>query len=389
MNNFRYYIPTTIYFGKGQIQKLEIMAESGTRLLLVYGSGSIKTRSNLYRDVVEILKSSGLELFELGGVIHNPRIETIRKGVEICHQAGIQMVLAIGGGSVIDTAKLVAAAALYEGDPWELVLDGGRIHGALPIYVVSTLPATGSEMNPWAVISDMTKKMKRSTGSDWLRPKLAILDPEYTYSVPTRYLSAGIADIMSHVLESYFTNVEGTELQANLCEALLKTVIQCGPESIRKTDDYDARANLMWCSCLAINGLIEYGAEVSWGVHGIEHELAAYYDIIHGEGLAILTPVWMQYVIEKAPSKISKFARYGRNVWGISCEDDREAAEKAIEKTKTFLFKQLKLPCTLRAVGIEDDCFFPVIAANCARRFETAFLFIPTNGIEEILRRAL
>lgn len=389
MNNFEYYIPTTINLGEGQIKKLETLSESGKRLLIIYGGGSIKSCNNLYYDAIDILKAAGLEIWELSGVKNNPRIETVRKGVDICRKENIDMVLAIGGGSSIDTAKLVAAGALYEGDPWNLILDSGKIHGALPIYVISTIAATGSEMSPWAVISDTSKNEKRSTGSKWLWPKMSILDPKYTYSVPRRFAAAGIADIMSHIFENYFTNVEGTAIQRNLCEALLKTVIECGPAAIERPDDYDAKSNLMWCSCLAMNGLLEYGAAVAWGVHGMEHELSAYYDIVHGEGLAILTPVWMRYVAENDSSKIPHFARYGRSVWRITDMDDGATAEEAIRKTEEFLFDVLKLPRNLKEVGIMDESRFHDMAVNCASRFQTAFSFIPVDGIEELLRRAL
>lgn len=388
MNNFSYHIPTVINLGRGQVETLSAMSEDGKRVLIVYGGGSIKT-NHIYNDVVGVLRSAGLDLFELSGITHNPRIETVRTGVEICRREKIDMVLAIGGGSPIDSAKLVAAGALYDGDPWELVLDPQKIHGALPIYVVSTIAATGSEMSAWAVISDTGKKEKRSAGSGWLRPKMAVLDPEYTRSVPVKYAAAGIADITSHIFENYFTNVTGTNIQANLCEALLRTVVECGPVAVRNADDHDARANLMWCSCLAMNGLLEYGAETSWGVHGMEHELSAYYDIIHGEGLAILTPVWMRYVLEKEPSKLSKFARYGRNVWQIRSEDDNTAAQLAIQKTEEFYFDTLKLPKNLRAVGVPDGRFFHEMAVNCSARFETAFLPLSVEEIEEIFRRAL
>lgn len=388
MNNFSYYIPTKINLGKGQVEKLASMAEAGKRVLMVYGGGSIKA-NHIYDDVVSVLKQAGLEFFDLNGVTNNPRIETVRKGVEICRREEIDMVLAIGGGSVIDSAKLVAAGACYDGDPWDLVLDYQKIHSVLPVYVVSTIAATGSEMSAWAVISDMGKKEKRSTGGDLIRPKMAILDPEYTYSAPMRYVAAGIADITSHIFENYFTNVTGTNIQENLCEALLRTVVECGPVAMRKADDYDARANLMWCSCLAMNGLLEYGAETPWGVHGMEHELSAYYDIVHGEGLAILTPVWMRYAVEKNPRHISKFARYGRNVWEIRDEDDSMAAQMAIQKTEEFYFDTLKLPRNLRAVGIADGRLFHEMAVNCSPRFETAFLSISVEEIEEMFRRAL
>lgn len=388
MNNFRCYIPTTVFLGKGEVEKLSAMAESGKRVLMVYGGGSIKA-NHIYDEVIGVLETAGLKVFELSGVKHNPRIETVRKGIEICRRENVDMVLGVGGGSVIDTSKVIAAGAVYAGDPWDLVLDSQKILSALPIYVVSTISATGSEMSPWAVISDWNKKEKHSTGGDSLWPRMSILDPEYTYSVPTKFAAAGIADISSHILENYFTNVSGGVAQENLCEALLKTVVECGETAVKKPDDYDAKANLMWCSCLAMNGLLEYGAETPWGVHGMEHELSAYYDIIHGEGLAILTTVWMRYAIEKDTSKVLKFARYGRNVWHVEGSNDYVVAQAAIAKTEWFYFDVLKLPRNLRAVGVVDDHFFHDMAINCSSRFKTAFLALSVDEIEELYRRAL
>lgn len=384
MNNFTYSIPTKIYFGKGQIEHLKELKESGSRVLLVYGGGSIK-RAGIYDTAMKLLKEAGLKVFELAGVEPNPRVQSVRKGAEICKQEQIEMILAIGGGSTIDCAKVVAAAAKYGGDAWDLVLDPNLITSALPIYSVLTLAATGSEMDPFAVISDMTKNEKWGTEGECLKPKMSILDPEYTYTVSPKQTSAGTADIMSHTLETYFTNVSGAAVQARFCEGLLKVLIEYGPIALKEPDNYEARANLMWAGSLAINGLCKGGAEVTWCVHPIEHELSAFYDITHGEGLAILTPFWMDYVLDE--KTVSKFAEYGRNVWNLSGDDEMTIAKQSIACTREF-FKQMNLPSTLRQVGI-DETHLEVMAEKAAKSCDGAYVPLTKEAILSIYKAAL
>jgi hypothetical protein len=287
--------------------------------------------------------------------------------------------LAVGGGSVIDCAKAVAAAAKYDGDAWDLVLDGGKIKDALPIVSVLTLAATGSEMDHFAVISDLEKNDKVGTSSKLIKPRFSILDPEYTYSVSRRQTAAGTADIMSHVLESYFTPVSGAYVQARFCEGLLRTCIHYLPTALERPDDYEARANLMWASSLAINGLLTDGAEVGWCVHPMEHELSAFYDITHGEGLAILTPFWMEYVL--SDTTVDQFAEYGVNVWGLAQSGDQYAlAREAIARTRTF-FREMGLPATLKDVGIGEE-HLQIMAEKAACR--TAYAYVPLTA-EDVL----
>lgn len=386
MNNFKYSIPTTIYFGRDQLDHLAELKEKGTKVLLVYGGGSIK-RSGLYDAVMKILKESGLSVTELSGVEPNPRIESVRKGVVLCRENQIEMVLAVGGGSVIDCAKVVAAGACYDGDAWDLVLDGGKITKALPVYSVLTLSATGSEMDNFAVISDMSKNEKWGTGSPLVKPVMSILDPTYTFSVSKKQTAAGTADMMSHTFENYFTNVKGAALQGHLCEAVLKTCIQYGPMALEEPDNYEARANLMWAGSLAINGLLSGGAEVSWCVHPMEHELSAFYDITHGEGLAILTPAWMSFVLKKDPSKAAKLAEYGRSVWGLS-GDDQEVAQKAIDKTAQFFFETMGMPSNLRAVGITEKTYFEEMAVKAEAGSRGSFVPLTKEDIMSIYEAA-
>ncbi len=384
MNNFTYSIPTKVHFGKGQIAHLDELKDSGNKVLLVYGGGSIK-RAGIYDRALEILQEAGLTVLELSGVEPNPRIESVRKGVEICKKEKIDMILSIGGGSVIDCGKVIAAGACSEEDPWELVLHPEKIKAALPLYCVLTLAATGSEMDGAAVISDLEKQEKWVTASESMKPVMAVMDPEYTFSVSRKQTAAGTADIISHIFENYFTNVKAADVQARFAEGLLKTCFHYGPVALKNPEDYDARANLMWASSMAINGLIQYGAEVAWCVHPMEHELSAFYDITHGEGLAILTPHWMEFALNE--NTADKFADYGRNVWGIQAEDNMEISREAIRRTKEF-FKEMGLPATLTEVGI-DRTYFDIMAEKAEAGCQGSFVELKKEDIISIFENAL
>lgn len=385
MQAFTYHIPTKIHFGKGQLVHLTELSESGHSVLLVYGGGSIK-KSGLYEEAMQLLHQAGLQVTELSGVEPNPRIESVRAGVACCKEQKLDMVLAIGGGSVIDCAKVIAAGACYDGDPWDLVIDPGKIQTALPIYSVLTLAATGSEMDSFAVISDLSKHEKWGTSAECMKPKMSILDPTYTYSVSKKQTAAGTADMMSHIFENYFTNVPGAAVQARFAEGLLKTCVQYGPIALQHPDNYEARANLMWTSSMAINGLLSDGAEVGWCVHPMEHELSAFYDITHGEGLAILTPHWMDFALSEATA--AKFAAYGRAVFGITETEDWKAAKAAIAETKAF-FRTMQLPETLREVGICEETHFEEMAEKAAAGCVGCYVPLTKEDIIGIFRAAL
>ena len=281
MKNFDYHISTDIYFGRGQISKLgDNISSIGKNILLVYGGGSIK-KSGLYDEVMAQLKRAGSNVYELSGVEPNPRIQSVRAGVKICKENDIDAVLAVGGGSSIDCAKIIAAGACYDGEPWDLVLDANKITKALPVVSVLTLAATGSEMDGFAVISDMEKNEKWGSGNDVTRPVFSIMDPEYTYSVSKYQTACGSSDIMSHTFENYFNSTKGAYIQARMAEGILKTCIKYAPIAIEEPENYEARANLMWASSLAINGLISYGEDAAWAVHPMEHELSAFLSLIH------------------------------------------------------------------------------------------------------------
>ncbi len=385
MENFTFDISTVVNFGRGQIKQLKFLKESGKSVLIVYGGGSIK-RNGIYDDAVNTLKESEIEIYELPGVKPNPKIDLVRRGVDICRKNSIDMVLAIGGGSSIDTAKLVAAGACFDGDPWKLMEDSNRIKAALPVYVVLTLAATGSEMDDSTVISDNSINRKLDICSEFIKPKMAVLDPAYTFSVPKEQTAAGAVDIMSHVFENYFTNVKGADIQAQMCLAVLKTVIKNAPIAIERPDDYDARANLMWCSSMALNGILSYGAEVKWCVHPIEHELSAFYDITHGVGLAIITPVWMRYILSEQTA--AKIAEYGRIVWNIPYDvSDMEAAEAAIEKTEDF-FGSIGMPEKLSGIGIGKE-HFEEMAEHASEFCDGCYVPLTKQDIIEIYKKAL
>ena len=353
MLNFHYDIGTEIYFGKGQIAALpQAIAKVAQKILLVYGGNSIK-RSGLYDQVQNLLKEAGIQVWELGGVEPNPRVTSVNKGAQLCKEHGLQAVLAVGGGSVIDCAKVIGAGAYYDGDAWDLVIHKAPVTQVLPIFSVLTLAATGSEMDAGAVISNLQTNDKLGLSHPAMRPTASVLDPTYTFTVPKNQTAAGTADITSHLLEGYFAREEAY-LQDRMSEAMLKTCIHFGPIALEHPEDYEARANLMWTSSLAINNLLAYGKGTAWSVHSMEHQLSAYYDITHGVGLAILTPAWMNHVLSE--KTVHKFVEYGVNVFGISGDlPDMEIAQKAIEATKDFFFQKLGLPSTLHEVGIGEE----------------------------------
>ena len=352
MNNFTFNIPTDIRFGKDQIQCLpDELAKYGKRVLLVYGGGSIK-RSGLYHKIMELLKD--FEVFELSGIEPNPKLSSVEKGTEICKKEDIQVILAVGGGSTIDASKHIAASACYDGKPWDLVMDRSLVKKALPITVVLTICATGSEMNSGAVISNEETHEKLEINTPHLYPKLSICDPTYLYTLPAKQTAAGSVDILSHVMEQYFQPNDEAYITDVLSEGVMKTVIKYARKAIDEPENYEARSNLMWASTVGLNHLLTVGKGGSWSVHPIEHVVSAYYDITHGVGLAILTPAWMEYVLsgDTAP----RFARFAREVFGVNEADDMKAAKLGIDKVREFN-KSLGMPTSLSEAGVPDDKF--------------------------------
>jgi alcohol dehydrogenase YqhD (iron-dependent ADH family) len=385
MNNFDLYLNTHVFFGRKAASNIpQNINGYGNRVLMVYGGGSI-FKNGVYEEVTTILQNGGIEYIELGGIDPNPRIASVREGAKICKENNIDVVLAVGGGSTVDCAKAIAAAACYSGDAWDLVLDKSKVTKALPIFVVLTVAATGSEMDCGAVISNPETKDKYDFDSPWMRPSCAFMDPTHTFTVPKKQTAAGTVDIMSHVLEAYFSRAQGF-IQDRIAEALLKTCIVNGNIALDNPTDYDARANLMWASSWAINGLTSCGKGQAWSVHQIEHMLSAYYDITHGVGLAILTPVWMEYVLDE--SSVDKFAEYAKNVWDVDDNDKWNAAREGIRKTREC-FTSWGMPTKLSELDIDDSYFRDMAQKAAVRGLDSAYKPLFEGDIVNILKRSL
>lgn len=387
MENFMYHIPTQVYFGRGQISNLAAAIKThGTRVLLVYGGGTIK-KMGLYDTVVSILRENEIPFQELSGVEPNPRVTTVEAGVKLCREHDLNVVLPVGGGSVIDCAKLIAAGALSGSDDmWGIVTGKVAIGTVLPVITVLTLSATGSEMDTSAIITNLETHEKTGPANPGMRPKVSIMDPEYTFGVSKRQTAAGTADIMSHALEVYFNNVRGAYLQSRFAEAVLKTCVEYGHRAYNTPDDYEARANLMWSGSWAINGLLTKGAPVGWSCHAMEHELSAYYDITHGVGLAILIPHWLRHMLRE--ENAWKYVEYGVNVWGIDGSlPPMEIAEKAIQATADY-FTAMDLPTNLREVGIGEENF-EIMAEKAGAGLKKAFIPMDKEDVLAIYRAAL
>ena len=386
MRNFWLNMPTEIFFGRNQIEVLskQLKKEGTKSVLLAYGHGSIK-RSGLYDKIVSILNENSVKITELPGIDPNPRITSVAKGAELCRDNNVDLIIAAGAGSVIDCCKAIAAARYHKGDPWDFFIRKASVKKALPICAILTLAATGSEMNGGCVLTNEKTQEKLPMGSVRLKPKFSILDPTYTFTLPKNQTAAGIADITSHVFEQYFSYPEAA-LQDYMSEAVLKTVIENAPIVLEEPENYDARANIMWAGTVALNGLLELGKDGDWATHMIEHELSAKYDITHGVGLAILTPGWMKKVLDS--KNCAKFAKYGRNVWGITGKDDMETALQAIEKTADF-FKSLGLPQKLSEIGIDSSKFEEMAASALKNCPIGRFKPLSAEDIVEIYRMSL
>lgn len=366
MNSFIYDIPTKVYFGENQLGHLgEELSKFGKKVLLTYGGGSIK-KIGLYDKVVAEIKKAGLELFELSGIEPNPRVYSVREGAEICKREKIDVLLAVGGGSVIDCTKFIGAGAYYDGDMWDLSTGKAKIEKCLPIVTILTLSATGSEMDCGGVITNPDTKDKLGRMAKPMLPKVSFLDPTNTYTVSAYQTACGASDILSHIFEVYFNLEPDLEMLDGFMEVLIKTIIKYTPIAIKEPTNYEARANIMWASSWAINGFIDGGKNLAWSCHPMEHELSAYYDITHGLGLAILTPRWMRYCLND--KTVGRFKRFAVNVFGV-CTDgltDMEIATKGIEKLEEFLFGTLGLTSTLTALGI-DTTYFEIMAKKSAK----------------------
>lgn len=387
MQNFDYMTPTRLIFGRDAIAKLpEVMTRFGKKILLTYGGGSIK-KIGLYQKVLEMLE--GYDIVELPGIQPNPKYDpSVLDGVRLCKEHNVDVILSVGGGSVLDCSKAIAAGAKYDGDPWDLISYKVKAKAALPIVDILTLAATGSEYDCGGVISRTETNDKIGYIDPLLFPVVSILDPVYTFTVSKKQTAAGIADAMNHTIEQYFVE-DSTLLNDGFCESMLRSLMTNGRKCLENPEDYTARAEMMLACTYGCNGILALGNSYSgWPCHGIEHALSAYYDITHGEGLAIITPRWMRHILSERT--MDRFVKYGINVFGIDPTlPKQEIAGKAIDATYQF-FESINIPMHLREVGIDDsriDEMAHHIAVN--EGLDKAYVPLTEQDIKEILLESL
>ncbi len=363
MYNFTFQNETKIYFGENQVENLGAEVKAfGKKVLLTYGGGSIK-KSGLYEKVIKQLQDNDLEVFELAGIEPNPRHTTVNRGADICKKEGIDVILAVGGGSTIDCSKFISAGTFYQGDAWDLVTQKAPITKTLPIVTVLTLSATGSEMDAGGVISNLETNEKYGFSHKLMQPKVSFLDPTITYTVNEYQTGCGAVDIMSHILDIYYlTKNDKMFMIDGVMETVLKTVYKFAPIAIKDPKNFEARANLMWASSWALNGFLSSGGGQAPSCHIMEHELSAHYDITHGLGLAILTPRWLEYILNEETKK--DIYKLGVNVFGVENDlDELIGARKTIDAMKDYFFRILGLQSTLSEIGINEEKF-EIMATN-------------------------
>lgn len=389
MLNYTHDIPTVLHFGKGAISHLdESLLKFGKNVLLVYGGGSIK-KTGLYDTIMNILHQGGYQVTELAGVEPNPRIESVAKGVALCKDKGIDVILAVGGGSTIDCSKAIAAGVFYEGDDlWDMVKTSSQTRKALPLVDVLTLAATGSEFDGGGVITNLTTHEKLA--GMFTYPSVSICDPTYTFTVSKYQTAAGSADIMSHIFEGYFSRTIDSDLSDGIAETILKSVMKNCPIALKNPSDYSARANLMADASVACSGIPEYGKQgTGWPCHAMEHELSAFYDITHGVGLAILTPRWMRHILRKDPTSLFRFVRFAKEVMGLKGTDDMALALAGIDALETY-FKSTGIPMTLTELHIGPEHFEEMAAhANAGGYLKDSFVALTNEDIVQIYKDCL
>lgn len=389
MDNFTYCTPTKYVFGRGVENKAgeEARASGMTNVLVVYGHGSAR-RSGLLDRVIDSLVAAGIEVTELGGIDPNPTDPKVREGIAICRDKKIDGLVAVGGGSVIDTAKAIAAGVPYEGDFWDFWAGKAKVENALPVGVVLTIPAAGSEGSGNSVITLVDGMHKISLRTDyWLRPKWSLLNPELTFTLPPYQTASGIADMMAHIFERYFSNTEEVEVTDRVAEGVLKAIITTAPRVMAEPDNYDARANIMWAGTLAHNGICGTGRTEDWVSHFMEHEISAVYGVTHGAGLAVIIPAWMTFMSKHHPFKIAQF---GRRVFGITSHDDSTAALETVMSLKAF-FGRLGLPVSFAGLGIKHPDIDLLVRKLHENKGEIIGGYYRLNAIDtaEIYRLAL
>lgn len=390
MENFEFVSPTHFVFGRGAEEKVGAkLVERGAKRVLLHFGGSSAVKSGLIDRVKASLDAAGVEHVELGGVRPNPEIGLVREGVALCKEQGVDWILAVGGGSVIDSAKAIANGACIEEDVWELFVTKHPNPDVLPIAVVLTIPAAGSEASKNTVISNDELGMKTGYGNDAQRPKLAFLNPELTFTLPEYQTAAGITDMFAHLLERFFDDLGAVPVTDNLNLSLMKTVRAEAPRVLTEPENYDARANIMWAGMLCHQGYAGCGRHEDWATHGLEHELSALNPAItHGAGLAVMFPAWMEYVYDANPAR---FAQYGREVFGLATTGDLDAdALSAIDETRAF-FASLGMPTTLEELDVHEDDIEKMIPTLRANKGETfgSFKKLTMDDARAIYRLAL
>lgn len=348
MNNFNFHNPTNIVFGEGQISALKNLLPSNARILFLYGGGSIK-KNGVYDQVINAL--SGKTFFEFSGIEPNPHYETLMQAVALIKENHIDFLLAVGGGSVIDGTKFIAAAVNFDSDPWNILAKHARVKSALPIGCILTLPATGTESNGNSVITKAATQEKRSFYSSLVYPQFAILDPTTTYTLPTRQIANGVVDAFVHIMEQYLTYPVNAKVQDRFAEGLLLTLIEEGPKVLANPNDYDTRANIMWAATMALNGLIGVGVPQDWATHALGHEITALHGLDHAQTLAIVLPSLMN---KQREQKREKLIQYGKRVWGLSNNNDDQLIDDTITATKLF-FEKMGAPTTFSQYGLNGD----------------------------------
>ena len=388
MENFDFYSPTYFAFGDGKENECGSYVEQfkGTNVLVHYG-GTSAIKSGLLERVKESLNKKKIKFEELGGVVPNPRSDLVNVGIHLCREKKIDFILAVGGGSVIDSAKAIALGTLYDGDFWDFYSGNATPEKALPIGTILTIAAAGSEGSGASVITKVEGMIKRGTSSDCIRPKFSILNPALTMTLPKYQTACGITDIMAHVFERYFTNTKDVDVTDRLCESILMTMVTQSPKVIKNPLDYQARANIMWAGTVAHNDLLGVGRSQDWNSHAIEHELSGYYDCAHGAGLAVIMPAWMQYVMHH---DVMRFAQVANRVWGIKIDslNPEKSARDGIEAFKTFL-SSIGMPVTLKELGAkEEDIAILVKNLGLGDKKTGGFLPLDNKAVEEIYHLA-
>lgn len=385
MQDFIYYAPTKVYFGKDKENEVgKIVADLGyKKIMMQYGRDSIK-KSGLYDRVMASLTASGIEVVEMGGVEPNPKLSFVREAVKVAKENKVEMILAVGGGSVLDSSKVTAAGAKNDCDVWDFILRKGTPADALPVGCILTIAAAGSEMSSSSVITNTETNMKRGYNTDFNRCKFAICNPELTYTVSKYQTSCGVVDIMAHTMERYFTVCEPTDLTDRIGESVLKSVIKAGKTLMTNPCDYDARANMMWASSISHNDLTGCGRQNLLPVHQLEHGLSGEFDhISHGAGLAVLFPAWARYVYKTAPQR---FAQFARRVWDVEEANDEKAALMGIEKMEEF-FSLIEMPLKLREFGIDKNSIDKIAELTTFGKTRTigTYIELDYDKVKEIL----